>query len=190
MEGRRKKNIPANVGAQRVQIVTLCVCVFWFLSPLDKQLQQAILHLPTLELSIETAQTKKWKKQKTQQKKNINQTTTATRKKSKRRQTLEQMSILSPAVTSNNSRCLFFFFPSRQFELLPDIYFFSLSLSLFSLVKDCVAVQKENYYYYYYYFVFLCIYRLFHNLKFEKGVLKKNKNKIELMGRTVASVAV
>lgn len=47
----------------------LCVCVFCFgFSPLDKQLRQAILHLPTLELSIETAQ----KKKKTQQGKSPN----------------------------------------------------------------------------------------------------------------------
>lgn len=46
----------------------LCVFCFGFF-PLDKQLKQAILHLPTLELSIKMAQTMKWKKQ------------TATRKK-------------------------------------------------------------------------------------------------------------
>lgn len=36
----------------------LCV-LFWFLPPFNKQLQQAILHLPTLELCIEMAQTNK-----------------------------------------------------------------------------------------------------------------------------------
>lgn len=60
MEG--KKNIPVEYGCsvhfRTVEIVTR---VFFFVGffPLDKQLQQAILHLPTLELSIEAAQTKK-----------------------------------------------------------------------------------------------------------------------------------
>lgn len=41
------------------------VCVFCFgFFPLYKQLQKAILHLPTLELSIETAQTEKLQKNK------------------------------------------------------------------------------------------------------------------------------
>lgn len=41
-----------------VRAVRVCVFCFGFF-PLDKQLLQAILHLSTLELSIEMAQTKK-----------------------------------------------------------------------------------------------------------------------------------
>lgn len=60
----KKENIPVECGCsvhfQRVEIVTcVCVCFVLVSLPLDKQLQQATLHLPTLELSIETAQTKK-----------------------------------------------------------------------------------------------------------------------------------
>lgn len=41
----------------------MCVFCFGFF-PLYKQLQKAILHLPTLELSIETAQTEELQKKK------------------------------------------------------------------------------------------------------------------------------
>lgn len=65
----KKTNIPVECGCsvhfKRVENVTCVrVCFVLVSFPLDKQLQQAILHLPTLELSIETAQTttKKWKK--------------------------------------------------------------------------------------------------------------------------------
>lgn len=63
-----------NVGAQCIfkECKLKLVCVFCFgFSPLDKQLRQAILHLPTLELSIEMAQTNK-KKQEQQQGKSPN----------------------------------------------------------------------------------------------------------------------
>lgn len=97
--------------------VCVRVRVFCFgFFPLDKQLLQAILHLSTLELSIEMAQTKK---EETHTHKN-----NSNKGKKSKLQALEQMSNFSPAVTSNNS-CSFLF---RQFELLPVfcLFFFSL----------------------------------------------------------------